>query len=203
MSAKKKQPEVDVLNEVNRVPMSQESRARMSLNIYDLQYLIRLQDLSNEAFKETFDEEFRKDVAKTVASELAEVLTPIYQKLSELADGQRLIADDVNAIKLRLDKMEDEVSSDKKEIANINIRLDSKKRKIEELEKCLKGLTPDAIEDIKQFHKEFHELAPLLKKSVKVNSSWNIVFRIASGVAIGVLLMWFILKYWWVNLFIQ
>ena len=201
MSAKKKQPEVDILNEVNRVPMSTDSRAKMSLNIYDLQYLIRLQDLSNEAFKETFDEDFRKEVAKSVASELAEVLTPIYQKLSELADGQKLIADDVNAIKLRLDKMEEEVSSDKKEIANINKRLDGKKRKIEELEKCLKGLHPDSIEEIKEFRKEVRELAPLLRKSVKVNSNWNIVFRIASGVAIGVVLMWFILKYWWVKLF--
>jgi len=198
MSAKKKQTEVDVLNEVNRVPMSTDSRAKMSLNIYDLQYLIRLQDMSNEAFKETFNEEFRKEVARSVASELAEVLTPIYQKLSELADGQKAMAADVNAIKLRLDKMEDEVSSDKKEIANINKRLDIKKKKIAELEQCVKNLQPDAIEALR---KEMHDFVPLLRKSMKVNSNWNIVFRIASGVAIGILLMWFILKYWWVKLF--
>jgi chromosome segregation ATPase len=199
MSAKKKQPEVDVLNEVNRVPMSADSRAKMSLNIYDLQYLIRLQDLSNDAFKDTFNEEFRKEVAKSVAQELAEVLSPIYQKLSELADGQKLIAEDIATIKRRLDIMEDEVKTDKKEIANIHKRLDRKKEKIEELERCVKNLQPD---DIASFRKEMRDLAPLLRKSVRINSNWNIVFRIASGVAIGVLLMWFILKYWWIKLFI-
>jgi chromosome segregation ATPase len=94
--------------------------------------------------------------------------------------------------------MEDEVSSDKKEIANINKRLDIKKKKIAELEQCVKNLQPDAIEALR---KEMHDFVPLLRKSMKVNSNWNIVFRIASGVAIGILLMWFILKYWWVKLF--
>lgn len=198
MSAKKKQPEVDVLNEVNRVPMSADSRAKMSLNIYDLQYLIRLQDLSNDAFKDTFNEEFRKEVAKSVAQELAEVLSPIYQKLSELADGQKLIAEDITAIKRRLDIMEDEVKTDKKEIANIHKRLDRKKDKIEELERCVKTLQPDAIEALR---KEMHDFVPLLRKSMKVNSSWNIIFRISSGIIIGIVLMWFILKYWWVKIF--
>lgn len=196
MSAKEKQTGIDILNEVNRVPMSPDSRAKMSLNIYDLQYLIRLQDLSNEAFKETFDEDFRKEVAKSVAGELAEVLMPIYQKLSELADGQKLIAEDITAIKKRLDIMEDEVNTDKKEIANIYKKLDLNKEKVEELEKSIENLQP-----IESFRKEVQELAPLLRKSVKINSNWNIIFRIASGVAIGIVLMWFILKYWWVKLF--
>lgn len=198
MTVKKKSTEADVMNEVNRVPMSGESRRAMSLNIYDLQYLVRLQDMSNEAFKQTFNEEFAQSVIKSVSKEVAEVITPIYKKLEELADGQKLIAEDILAIKQRLDVMEDEVKTDKREIASIHKRLDNKRKKIEELECLVMNLQPETIES---FRREVHELAPLLLKSVKVNSSWNIGLRIVSGVAIGIILMWFILKYWWVKIF--
>jgi len=200
MTAKKSQSEldVDIMNEVNRVPMTAESRERMSLNIYDLQYLIRLQDLSNDAFRDTFNEEFRKEVARSVAAELAEVLAPINDKLGELAKGQQLIADDIAAIKDRLDDMEDKVEEDEKRIKAVETRLDKKKRKIAELEAKVELLQPDCIEQLRE---EMHDLIPLLRRTARTNSTSNIILRILAGILIGIGTMYFVLKYWWVNLF--
>lgn len=198
MTAKTKQSEVDVMNEINRVPMTKESRERMSLNIYDLQYLIRLQDLSNEAFKQTFDEEFRKGLVVSIAKELAEVLAPINEKLAELAKGQKEIAADILDIKKRLDEMEDKVETDEEKIKDIEIRLDRKEKKIEELEKKVAIVQPESIFE---FKREIEELKPLLVRSIKCNSFWNIGLRIVSGIGIGIGLMYIILKYWWVKLF--
>ena len=83
MAAKKendKRTEQEILNEVNRVPMTAESRAKMSLNIYDLQWLMRLQDVSNDAFRQ----EIVDDVAEKVSVKLAESLAPIYTRLEGL-----------------------------------------------------------------------------------------------------------------------
>jgi len=201
MTAKKKlsdNSDLDIINEVNRVPMTQSSRERMSLNIYDLQYLIRLQDLSNEAFKQTFDEEFRIEVAKSVAKELAEVLSPINDKLAELATGQKAIAADILDIKRRLDEMEDKVETEEGKIKDIETRLNKKKKKLAELEEKVAMLQPDYI---LKFKCEIEELKPLLLRSIKCNSFWNVVLRIISGVVIGIIAMYFILKHWWVNLF--
>jgi chromosome segregation ATPase len=200
MTAKKSTSEldVDIMNEVNRVPMTTASRERMSLNIYDLQYLMRLQDLSNEAFKQVFDAEFRKEVAKSVAAELAEVLAPINDKLEELAKGQKLIADDITAIKDRLDEMEDKVEDDEKRIKAVESRLDRKKRKIVELEAKVELLQPDCIEHLRE---EMHDLIPLLRRTARTNSTSNIILRILAGILIGIGSMFFILKYWWIKLF--
>ena len=194
MTAKTKQSEVDVMNEINRVPMTKESRERMSLNIYDLQYLIRLQDLSNEAFKQTFDEEFRKGLVVSIAKELAEVLVPINDKLAELALGQKVISDNITEIKSRLDEMETKVESEDSRITVVEGRLEKKKKKLAELEAKVEMLQPDIITKCRQ---EMEELTPLLSRSIRLNSLWNIGLRIVSGIVLGFILVWLSLKYIW------
>jgi len=194
MTAKKKSTEVDVMNEINRVPMTPSSREKMSLNIYDLQYLIRLQDLSNEAFKQTFDEEFRKDLVVSIAKELAEVLVPINDKLAELALGQKVISDNITEIKSRLDEMETKVESEDSRITVVEGRLEKKKKKLAELEAKVEMLQPDIITKCRQ---EMEELAPLLSRSIRLNSLWNIGLRIVSGIVLGFILVWLSLKYIW------
>lgn len=83
MTAKEKEKQ-DIMNEINRVPMSEESRSKMSLNIYDLQYLIRLQQMSNDAFLEDFKKEFCESIANKVTDQLAEVLVPIQTSIEDL-----------------------------------------------------------------------------------------------------------------------
>lgn len=201
MTAKTKQSEVDVMNEINRVPMTKESRERMSLNIYDLQYLIRLQDLSNDAFKQTFDEEFRKDLVVSIAKELAEVLAPINDKLAELARGQSELvkgqlemAADITEIKEKMHILEEDVDGTKKQIKDITIECSKRDKVLKDLKTKVEALQPDSIIEIR---KEMKELSPLLKKSVKVNSIWNIALRIVAGIILGISLVWLLLKYTW------
>lgn len=201
MTAKTKQSEVDVMNEINRVPMTKESWERMSLNIYDLQYLIRLQDLSNEAFKQTFDEEFRKDLVVSIAKELAEVLAPINDKLAELARGQSELvkgqlemAADITEIKEKMHILEEDVDGTKKQIKDITIECSKRDKVLKDLKTKVEALQPDSIIEIR---KEMKELSPLLKKSVKVNSIWNIALRIVAGIILGISLVWLLLKYTW------
>ena len=92
MASKKKQDD-DILKEINRVPMSPENRDRMSLNICDLQYLIRLQDMSNESFLE----------------ELKEFLLPIHTKLSDLETGQNNILKALETFDKRITVVEEKV----------------------------------------------------------------------------------------------
>ncbi|MDH7554350.1 MAG: hypothetical protein QHH74_11905 [Spirochaetota bacterium] len=109
MTAKKKMSELDIQNEVNRVPMTAENRANMSLNIYDLQYLIRLQELSNEAFMEEFNEKFCESVAVKVAKELGDTLAPIWKILSNLEDGQKRVEGLLKQLKNKVSSLEDRV----------------------------------------------------------------------------------------------
>jgi len=204
MTAKKKlsdNSDLNIINEINRVPMTQSSRERMSLNIYDLQYLIRLQDLSNEAFKQTFDEEFRIEVAKSVAKELAEVIAPINEKLSSIAGDIKIMKEDITNIRERLGEVEDEVICEKKEISELKIRMEHKKKKIAELERKVALLQPDSIEYLSKFSEKMLHLEPLLEKTIKSNSIINHIFRISIGVLIGIIAVYFLIKHWWVNLF--
>lgn len=93
----------DIMNEVNRVPMTDESRGKMTLNIYDLQFLVRLQDTANEALKEEFREEIIEKVTDRVAAQLAENITPIYNRLEELSRGQDRIEEAIERMTRRQD----------------------------------------------------------------------------------------------------
>jgi len=106
MTAKKKMSEPDILNEVNRVPMTAENRANMTLNIYDLQYLIRLQELSNDAFMEEFNEKFCENVAIKVAKELGATLAPIWKILANLEDGQKRVEKLLGQLKMKVSSLE-------------------------------------------------------------------------------------------------
>jgi len=111
--------QVDIMNEINRVPMTQESRERMSLNIYDLQYLIRLQDMSNDSFREELKEIYIKDntelcksVTDIVCKQLSETLAPWSDTLQRLEKGQKEIATTLEEMKIRLGEVEDRVYVD-------------------------------------------------------------------------------------------
>lgn len=154
----------------------------------------QLKDELKVFMKELYEEDNErlcKSVAEVVAKQLSETLTPIYLKLQELADGQEKMAEDISAIKLEQQRAKDEARS-------IHDEIECQKKDIDILKKNVAILQPDSIESIR---KEMHELIPLLRKSTKVNSPFNIVLRIAIGIILGIVFMWFIFKYWWVKLF--
>lgn len=116
MTAKKntdlEKEKVDIMNEVNRVPMTQSSRERMSLNIYDLQYLIRLQEMSNDAFREELKEIYLKDndqLIKDVVEVIQQELKPINSSLIEIKGDVKTIKGDLLELKERLKSDEDRI----------------------------------------------------------------------------------------------
>lgn len=118
MTAKKtaEREQLDILNEVNRVPMTEESRKRMSLNIYDLQYLIRLQEMSNDAFREELQELYEKDnentvklVVEAVTKQLAETFTNYTRALEELSLVQNEIKEGILKLTQRIDTVHNQV----------------------------------------------------------------------------------------------
>jgi hypothetical protein len=182
----------DILNEVNRVPMSEEGREKMTLNIYDLQYLVRLQDMSNDAFREELREIYEADnasICKSVVNEvsktLAEVLAPFYEQMSMIANDIKDIKVDVLNIRNRLHVIEVKQADDESKIVEIVSRLDKKKVRIEELEAKILLLQPEPIEELV---KEVHGIRPSIIKLIKTQKWFNIAFRIAIAVTISTII---------------
>jgi|WetSurSiteA1Bulk_404760.scaffolds.fasta_scaffold07298_3 hypothetical protein len=193
--------DTDIMNEVNRVPMTEESRERMTLNIYDLQYLVRLQDMSNESFRQELQEIYEKDndqMCKNVVEVIQQELSPINATLLLLSKTVSSIAADISIIKMdiisikeRLSLIESKQKVDENELKIVQERLDKKKQRIEVLETKVDLLQP---EPIIKLVKEVHDLKPKIERLNKTQSWWNIGMRIALAVSISTILMLFAIE---------
>lgn len=134
------------------------------------------------------NERLCKSVANIVALQLAETLTPIYLKLEELATGQANMAVDIGKIK------DDQV----KQTKEIKEKIKTTEEDIETLKDQVAFLQP---ENIITFRKELEDMMPLLRKSIKINSIWNILLRIFITLVGGIIAVFFLFKYWWIKLF--
>jgi predicted nuclease with TOPRIM domain len=113
---------------------------------------------------------------------------------SELVKGQLEMAADITEIKEKMHILEEDVDGTKKQIKDITIECSKRDKVLKDLKTKVEALQPDSIIEIR---KEMKELSPLLKKSVKVNSIWNIALRIVAGIILGISLVWLLLKYTW------
>jgi hypothetical protein len=202
--SKEEKKEVNIMNEVNRVPMTQESRARMTLNIYDLQYLIRLQDLSNDAFREELKKLYEEDndtMCKNIA-EIVEAQNKILFKAIEnqtnvievVAKDISIIKKDIINIKDRLEIIEDSVEKDENEIKLIKNRCDERLERIEIIEKDLGRLNLKFIEEL---IKDMEEARPKLLKLLKYSSPLSTSIRIFGAMILGWIMTWLLMKYAW------
>lgn len=134
------------------------------------------------------NERLCKSVANIVALQLAETLTPIYLKLEELATGQANMAVDIGKIK------DDQV----KQTKEIKEKIKTTEEDIETLKDQVAFLQPENIITLRQ---EIEDMMPLLRKALKVNSTWNILLRIGGALVLGIFIVFLLLKYWWIKLF--
>lgn len=134
------------------------------------------------------NERLCKSVANIVALQLAETLTPIYLKLEELATGQTNMAVDIKKIK------DDQV----KQTKEIKEKIKTTEEDIETLKDQVAFLQPENIITLRQ---EIEDMMPLLRKALKVNSTWNILLRIGGALVLGIFIVFLLLKYWWIKLF--
>ena len=132
-----------------------------------------------------------KSVANVVASQLAETLTPIYLKLEELATGQTNMAVDIKKIK------DDQVLANL-QTKEIREKIKSTEQDVETLKEQVAVLEPEAIITFRQ---EIEDMMPLLRKALKVNSTWNILLRIGGALVLGIFIVFLLFKYWWIKLF--
>lgn len=137
------------------------------------------------------NERLCKSVANVVASQLAETLSPIYLKLEELATGQTNMAVDIKKIK------DDQILANLQTQA-IGEKIKSTEQDVETLKEQVAVLQPEAIIC---FRKEIEDMMPLLRKALKVNSTWNILLRIGGALVLGIFIVFLLLKYWWIKLF--
>lgn len=134
------------------------------------------------------NERLCKSVANIVALQLAETLTPIYLKLEELATGQANMAVDIGKIK------DDQV----KQTKEIKEKIKTTEEYIETLKDQVAFLQPENIITLRQ---EIEDMMPLLRKALKVNSTWNILLRIGGALILGIFIVFLLFKYWWIKLF--
>lgn len=167
------------------------------------QFLLRWQDKRDILLSEQLKEELKiflkdlyeednerlcKSVANIVALQLAETLTPIYLKLEELATGQANMAIDIGKIK------DDQV----KQTKEIKEKIKTTEEDIETLKDQVAFLQPENIITLRQ---EIEDMMPLLRKALKVNSTWNILLRIGGALILGIFIVFLLFKYWWIKLF--
>ena len=151
----------------------------------------QLKEELKEFLKDLYEEDNErlcKSVANIVALQLAETLTPIYLKLEELATGQANMALDIGKIK------DDQV----KQTKEIKEKIKTTEEDIETLKDQVAFLQPENIITLRQ---EIEDMMPLLRKSIKINSVWNILLRIIITLVTGIVAVFFLFKYWWIKLF--
>lgn len=112
--------EAKILEEIMSVPMTERSRKEMTLNIADHQFLCRLMTVRDDANREELrkylkeiyladNKQLCENVSKVIAKEVAETISPIWQKLEDLAKGQKEISDTLIAMNKRMKVIEDQV----------------------------------------------------------------------------------------------
>lgn len=196
--------QTDIMNEVNRVPMTKESRELMTLNIYDLQYLVRLQDLSNDAFREEIKEIYEADndtmcrnIAEIVATQNKSIFLALEKQtkvIEKIAEDISVIKIDITNIKDRLEIIEDAVEEDEKEIKLIKNRCDERLERIESIERKVVALDSQLI---KELIKDMEEARPKLIKLLQYSSPLSTSIRVFGAMILGWAMTWLLMKYAW------
>jgi hypothetical protein len=130
--------------------------------------------------------------------QIGEHYDPIMTLLKRLEIGQKSIAEDITAIKNRIEELEDTVNDEEKRIRELERKTIIGKDWIERLDKKINILGAETIvqfsKDAKAINDTLEKTQVVLEKSIKYRSKQNIIIR-ASIAGVIITALWSVIHY--------